>query len=393
MEVTIKPGNPERYTTEPASLTIGARDTEAVERFFAMLTPAAARPSVGDSAAPAEPAAATAASSAGGAIEAQAAAAAAAAAEWSAETSAEWSAERAHLPAPVGLPAGQDAWPWPAQSSLEATLPGAPLAGVVPGATAAAIAPTDVFEQLAQLDESNQALQREVAITASELAHSRAEAERLSVQQHAMVVAELEQREQRLYGLVESTVADEKETEHQIRSREARIEALEAALRARDRQLDALIAQSLERSGIALMGPAIGAAADAEALDTALHTALDTALGPADVTGGGAGTARAPYRASMFNLGTLAAVTQLVLELGQARQALVEANAKVDAAEADRNADRAAQQKQLAKANAQLESIARQLAERDEQLASTQSSLEDARAALATESERAKKLG
>ena len=56
------------------------------------------------------------------------------------------------------------------------------------------------------------------------------------------VVAELEQREQRLYGLVESTVADEKETEHQIRSREARIEALEAALRARDRQLDALIA-------------------------------------------------------------------------------------------------------------------------------------------------------
>jgi hypothetical protein len=70
---------------------------------------------------------------------------------------------------------------------LEATLPGAPLAGVVPGATAAAIAPTDVFEQLAQLDESNQALQREVAITASELAHSRAEAERLSVQQHAMV--------------------------------------------------------------------------------------------------------------------------------------------------------------------------------------------------------------
>ena len=226
MEVTIKPGNPERYTTEPASLTIGARDTEAVEvrlkmttlpvprrpggagaasaggpvkdsftirsnfgvqRFFAMLTPAAARPSVGDSAAPAEPAAATAASSAGGAIEAQAAAAAAAAAEWSAETSAEWSAERAHLPAPVGLPAGQDAWPWPAQSSLEATLPGAPLAGVVPGAAAAAIAPTDVFEQLAQLDESNQALQREVAITAAELAHSRAEAERLSVQQHAMV--------------------------------------------------------------------------------------------------------------------------------------------------------------------------------------------------------------
>jgi GAF domain-containing protein len=61
--------------------------------------------------------------------------------------------------------------------------------------------------------------------------------------------------------------------------------------------------------------------------------------------------------------------------------------------QADRNADRAAQQKQLAKANAQLESIARQLAERDEQLASTQSSLEDARAALATESERAKKLG
>jgi hypothetical protein len=124
------------------------------------------------------------------------------------------------------------------------------------------------------------------------------------------VVAELEQREQRLYGLVESTVADEKETEHQIRSREARIEALEAALRARDRQLDALIAQSLERSGIALMGPAIGAAADAEALDTALHTALDTALGPADVVGGGAGTARAPYRASMFNLGTLAAVDE-----------------------------------------------------------------------------------
>jgi len=35
-------------------------------------------------------------------------------------------------------------------------------------------------------------------------------------------------------------VADK--TEHQIRSREARIEALEAALRARDRQLDALIA-------------------------------------------------------------------------------------------------------------------------------------------------------
>ena len=60
--------------------------------------------------------------------------------------------------------------------------------------------------------------------------------------------------------------------------------------------------------------------------------------------------------------------------------------------QADRIADRAAQQKQLAKANAQLESIARQLAERDEQLASTQSSLEDARAALATESERAKKL-
>ena len=238
------------------------------------------------------------------------------------------------------------------------------------------------------------------------------------------MVAELEQREQRLYGLVESTVADEKETEHQIQSREARIEALEAALRARDRQLDALIAQSLERSGIALMGPAIGAAADAEALDTA----LDTALGPADVVGGGAGTARAPYRASMFNLGTLAAVdeapyraseearlervalgraagrparradgkgskakasaeagaaagaaayivskraatvaasisharapaataaglvaeggdedwgraevTQLVLELGQARQALVEANAKVDAAEVRRN--------------------------------------------------------
>jgi septal ring factor EnvC (AmiA/AmiB activator) len=65
-------------------------------------------------------------------------------------------------------------------------------------------------------------------------------------------------------------VADEKETEHQIRSREARIEALEAALRARDRQLDALIAQSLERSGIALMGPAIGASADADALETAL---------------------------------------------------------------------------------------------------------------------------
>ena len=65
-------------------------------------------------------------------------------------------------------------------------------------------------------------------------------------------------------------VADEKETEHQIQSREARIEALEAALRARDRQLDALIAQSLERSGIALMGPAIGAAADADALETAL---------------------------------------------------------------------------------------------------------------------------
>jgi hypothetical protein len=124
------------------------------------------------------------------------------------------------------------------------------------------------------------------------------------------VVAELEQREQRLYGLVESTVADEKETEHQIQSREARIEALEAALRARDRQLDALIAQSLERSGIALMGPAIGAAADAEALDTALDAALDTALGPADVVGGGAGTARAPYRASMFNLGTLAAVDE-----------------------------------------------------------------------------------
>jgi hypothetical protein len=123
---------------------------------------------------------------------------------------------------------------------------------------------------------------------------------------HHQVVAELEQREQRLYGLVESTVADEKETEHQIQSREARIEALEAALRARDRQLDALIAQSLERSGIALMGPAIGASADAEALDTA----LDTALGPADVVGGGAGTARAPYRASMFNLGTLAAVDE-----------------------------------------------------------------------------------
>jgi septal ring factor EnvC (AmiA/AmiB activator) len=87
---------------------------------------------------------------------------------------------------------------------------------------------------------------------------------------HHQVVAELEQREQRLYGLVESTVADEKETEHQIQSREARIEALEAALRARDRQLDALIAQSLERSGIALMGPAIGAAADVDALETAL---------------------------------------------------------------------------------------------------------------------------
>ena len=230
MEVTIKPGNPERYTTEPASLTIGARDTEAVEvrlkmttlpvprrpggagaasaggpvkdsftirsnfgvqRFFAMLTPAVARPLVGDSAAPAEPAAATAASAAGGAIEAQAAAAAAAAAEWSAETSAEtsaeWSVERAHPPAPVGLPAGQDAWPWPAQSLLEAPLPGAPLTGVVPGAAAATIAPTDVFEQLTQLDESNQALQREVAITAAELVHSRAEAERLSAQQHTMV--------------------------------------------------------------------------------------------------------------------------------------------------------------------------------------------------------------
>ena len=227
MEVTIKPGNPERYTTEPASLTIGARDTEAVEvrlkmttlpvprrpggagaasaggpvkdsftirsnfgvqRFFAMLTPAVARPLVGDSAAPAEPAAATAA--AGCEIEAQAAAAAAAAewsAETSAETSAEWSVERAHPPAPVGLPAGQDAWPWPAQSLLEAPLPGAPLTGVVPGAAAATIAPTDVFEQLTQLDESNQALQREVAITAAELAQSRAEAERLSVQQHAMV--------------------------------------------------------------------------------------------------------------------------------------------------------------------------------------------------------------
>ena len=116
---------------------------------------------------------------------------------------------------------------------------------------------------------------------------------------HHQVVAELEQREQRLYGLVESTVADEKETEIQIRSREARIEALEAALRARDRQLDALIAQSLERSGIALMGPAIGASADAEV--------LNTALGPAE---GGAGTARAPSRASMFNLGTLAAVDE-----------------------------------------------------------------------------------
>ena len=116
---------------------------------------------------------------------------------------------------------------------------------------------------------------------------------------HHQVVAELEQREQRLYGLVESTVADEKETEIQIKSREARIEALEAALRARDRQLDALIAQSLERSGIALMGPAIGASADAEV--------LNTALGPAE---GGAGTARAPSRASMFNLGTLAAVDE-----------------------------------------------------------------------------------
>ena len=70
---------------------------------------------------------------------------------------------------------------------------------------------------------------------------------------HHQVVAELEQREQRLYGLVESTVADEKETEIQIRSREARIEALEAALRARDRQLDALIAQSLERCGILVL--------------------------------------------------------------------------------------------------------------------------------------------
>ena len=240
MEVTIKPGNPERYTIEPASLTISARDTEAVEvrlkmttlpvprrpggagaasaggpvkdsftirsnfgvqRFFAMLTPAAARPLVGESAASAETA-----SSAEGAIEAQAAVAAAAV-EWIAEssavTSAEWSAERAHLPAPVGLPAGQDAWPWPAQSSLEATLPGAPLTGSVPcmqvlttapltgsvpgAAAAAAITPTDVFEQLAQLDESNQALQREVAITAAELVHSRAEAERLSAQQHTMV--------------------------------------------------------------------------------------------------------------------------------------------------------------------------------------------------------------
>ena len=238
MEVTIKPGNPERYTIEPASLTISARDTEAVEvrlkmttlpvprrpggagaasagggpvkdsftirsnfgvqRFFAMLTPAAARPLLGESAAPAETA-----SSAEGAIEAQAAVAAADV-EWIAEssavTSAEWSAERAHLPAPVGLPAGQDAWPWPAQSS---TLPGAPLTGSVPcmqvlttapligsvpgAAAAAAIAPTDVFEQLAQLDESNQALQREVAITAAELVHSRAEAERLSAQQHTMV--------------------------------------------------------------------------------------------------------------------------------------------------------------------------------------------------------------
>ena len=45
---------------------------------------------------------------------------------------------------------------------------------------------------------------------------------------------------------------------------------LEAALRARVRQLDALIAQSLERSGFALMGPAIRASADAKALDTAL---------------------------------------------------------------------------------------------------------------------------
>jgi hypothetical protein len=44
---------------------------------------------------------------------------------------------------------------------------------------------------------------------------------------------------------------------------------LETALRARDRQLDARIAQSLERSGIALMGPAIGASAAAEALETA----------------------------------------------------------------------------------------------------------------------------
>ena len=64
----------------------------------------------------------------------------------------------------------------------------APLTGSVPGAAAAAaITPTDVFEQLAQLDESNQALQREVAITAAELVHSRAEAERLSAQQHTMV--------------------------------------------------------------------------------------------------------------------------------------------------------------------------------------------------------------
>ena len=86
---------------------------------------------------------------------------------------------------------------------------------------------------------------------------------------HHQVVADLDQREQRLHGLVEFHGCTDK-TEHQIRSREARIEALEAALRARDRQLDALIAQSLERSGIALMGPAIGAAADADALETAL---------------------------------------------------------------------------------------------------------------------------
>ncbi len=205
VEVTIKPGNPERYTIEPASLTIGARGTDVVEvrlkmttlpvprrpggagsagaggpvkdsftirsnfgvqRFFAMLTPAA-HPPPGRTAT-ADSAATDVASSAEAAIEPPASAAAESGYDDAMTHSA-------------GLPAGQDAWPWPAQP------PDTPLldAALVPGASS--IGRADVFEQLQQLDESNQALQREVAVTAAELSQSRAEAEQLSAQQHALV--------------------------------------------------------------------------------------------------------------------------------------------------------------------------------------------------------------